>query len=278
MTKLRNSVVLALAALLVASCGGANPIAKPTDDPLAGTYVLKGGGGALDNVRPLTNAFKELHPTVIFTGFDDVGSDAGVSLTASGNVHLGFISRELRTAEKGTVETISIGASGTGVGVNISNTVKALTKDQVAKIFTGQITNWKDVGGTDSPIRVLLREPESSTRSAFEAYFLPTKPVIYSKDAIEVFQITETLKALTSFKGSIGMMTMNKTAYDTTDVSMLTIDGVVANKDTVQNGTYPILRKLYFVSHTNPAEVKPAIKAFLDFVKGPEGLKILANL
>jgi len=278
MTLLRKSLYLALLALLVASCGGANPIVKPTDDPLGGTYTLKGGGGALDNVRPLTTAFHDLHPTVIWTGFDDVGSDAGVSLTASGNVDLGFISRDLRAAEKGTVETISIGSSGTGVGVNTANPVKALTKDQVAKIFTGQITNWKDVGGTDTPIRVLLREPESSTRSAFEGYFLPTKPVVYSKDAIEVFQITETLKAISSFQNSIGMMTMNKTAYDTNGVRMLTIDNVAATSVTVANGTYPILRKLYFVSNTDPAKLRPGIKAFLDFVKGPEGQKILAGL
>jgi phosphate transport system substrate-binding protein len=189
MTLLHKSLKLALVALLVASCGGANPIAKATEDPLAGTYVLKGGGGALDAVRALTSAFSATHPTVLWQGFDDVGSDAGVSLTVSGNVDLGFISRGLRDAEKGTVEAQAIGASGTGVGVNGTNTIKALTKDQVAKIFTGQITDWKDVGGTPGKIRVLLREPESSTRSAFEGYFLPTKHVVYAKDAFVVLQI-----------------------------------------------------------------------------------------
>lgn len=153
MTLLHKSLKLALVALLVASCGGANPIAKPTDDPLAGTYVLKGGGGALDAVKALTSGFSATHPTVLWQGFDDVGSDAGVSLTVSGNVDLGYISRDLRAAEKGTVETLAIGVSGTGVGVNGTNTIKALTKDQVAKIFTGQITDWKDVGGTPGTIR-----------------------------------------------------------------------------------------------------------------------------
>src|SRR5688572_33321491 len=99
MTKLRNCLVLALAALLVASCGGANPIAKATDDPLAGTFVLKGGGGALDAVRALTSGFSATHPTVIWSGFDDVGSDAGVSLTVNGNVDLRYISRDLRAPE-----------------------------------------------------------------------------------------------------------------------------------------------------------------------------------
>jgi phosphate transport system substrate-binding protein len=278
MTLLRKSLVLALSALLVASCGGANPIARPTDDPLAGTFVLKGGGGALDAVKALTSGFSASHPTVIWQGFDDVGSDAGVSLTVSGNVDLGYISRDLRAAEKGTVETIPVGASGTGVGVNTSNTVKALTKDQVAKIFTGQITDWKDVGGAPGKIRVLLREPESSTRSAFESYFFGSTKPVYSKDAIEVFQIDETLKALTSFKDSIGMMTMNAKAFSTGDVRMLTIDSIAATRDTLANGTYPIRRPLYFVAHTDPAKLKPTIKAFLDFVKGPEGQKILAGL
>jgi phosphate transport system substrate-binding protein len=277
MTRLRKSLILVLTALLVVSCGGANPIARPTDDPLAGSFVVKGGGGALDAVRALTAGFSASHPTVLWQGFDDVGSDAGVSLTVSGNVDLGFISRDLKAAEKGTVETIPVGASGTGVGVNTANTVRALTKDQVSKIFTGQITDWKEVGGTPGKIRVLLREQESSTRSAFESYFFAAKPV-YSKDAIEVFQIDETLKALSSFKDSIGMMTMNAKAFSTADVRMLTIDNIAATRDTLANGTYPIRRPLYFVSHTDPAKVKPTIKAFLDFVKGPEGQKILAGL
>jgi phosphate transport system substrate-binding protein len=278
MTLLRKSLYLVLAALLVASCGGANPIARPTEDPLAGSFVLKGGGGALDAVKALTTGFTAAHPTVIWQGFDDVGSDAGVSLTVNGNVDLGYISRDLRAAEKGTVETIPVGASGTGVGVSATNLVKALTKDQVAKIFTGQITDWKDVGGAPGKIRVLLREPESSTRSAFESYFFGSTKPVYSKDAIEVFQIDETLKALSSFKDSIGMMTMNAKAFSTADVRMLTIDSIAATRDTLADGTYPIRRPLYFVAHVDPAKVKPTVKAFLDFVKGPEGQKILAGL
>jgi phosphate transport system substrate-binding protein len=156
--------------------------------------------------------------------------------------------------------------------------VKALTKDQVAKIFTGQITDWKDVGGTPGRIRVLLREPDSSTRSAFESYFFGSTKPVYAKDAVEVFQIDETLKAIGSFKDSIGMMTMNALAFNTADVRLLTIDGIAANRETLSNGTYPIRRPLFFVYQAEPAKVKPTIKAFLDFVKGPDGQKILAGL
>src|SRR5438552_3155885 len=180
---LRAFVLSTVVGLYVVSCGGAVLQPKPTDDPIAGTYVINGGGGAIDSVKALTTAFTKVHPTVVWQGFDDVGSDAGVKLTVENTVDIGYISRDLKAAEKGTVETISIGASGTGVGVNAANTVKALTKDQVKKIFSGEITDWKDVGGTPGHIRVLLREPEASTRTALESFLFGSAKPVYAKDA-----------------------------------------------------------------------------------------------
>ena len=268
-------------AVFVANCGGANPVQiqpKPTEDPLAGTYVIKGGGGAIDNVKALTTAFGKIHPTIVWQGFDDVGSDAGVKLTVDTQVDIGYISRDLKDQEKGTVIPLSIGASGTGVGVNAANPVKALTKDQIAKIFSGQITDWKDVGGTPGKIRVLLREPDSSTRTALESYMFGKDKPVYSKDAIEVFQKDETLKAIASFKDAIGMMTMTADTFASTDVRLLTLDGIAATRETLASGTYPIRRPLYFVYNTDPAKLKPAIKAFIDWVKGPDGQKVIASL
>lgn len=272
-------VLSTVLALVAGGCGGATPISsKPTADPLAGTYVIKGGGGAIDSVRALTTAFSKVHPTVIWQGFDDVGSDAGVKLALDGSIDLGYISRDLKDPEKGTIETISIGASGTGVGVNTTNTVKALTKDQVAKIFTGKITDWKDVGGAPGKIRVLLREPESSTRSAFESYFFGKEKPVYAKDAIEVFQIDETLKAIASFKDAIGMMTMNAQSFGSSDMRLLTIDGIEATRENLANGKYPIRRPLFFVYNPDGTKLKPAIKSFIDWVKGPDGQKVIASL
>jgi phosphate transport system substrate-binding protein len=277
--RLKAFVFSTVLLLVAGSCGGASPIqGKPTEDPLAGTFVIKGGGGAIDSVRALTSAFSKLHPTVIWQGFDDVGSDAGVKLSLDGSVDIGYISRDLKAAEKGTVETLSIGASGTGVGVNSANTVKALTKDQVAKIFTGQISDWKDVGGSAGKIRVLLREPESATRSAFESYFFGSTKPVYSKDAIEVFQIDETLKAIGSFKDAIGMMTMNATSFSSASMHLLTIDNIEATRENLTNGKYPIRRPLFFVYNPDASKLKPTIKAFIDWLKGPDGQKVIASL
>src|SRR5437867_9222701 len=272
-----RTTLLGILAASLAACGGAIP-AQSTPDALAGQYIVNGGGGALENVKALTDAFGKLHPNITWQGLADIGSDAGVNLVVSGETDRGYISRELKDPEKGKVEALSIGASGTAVAVAASNPVKALTKDQVAKIFTGQITDWKDVGGTPGKIRVLIREAGSSTRSAFEAYFFDGKKPTYAPTAIEVAKIDETVKAIDSFKESIGMVTMNASTFINTLIAFATIDTVAATRENLNSGRYQVRRPLYFVHNADPAKVKPAIKAFLDFVKGPEGQKILASL
>jgi phosphate transport system substrate-binding protein len=258
------------------SCGTAGLPAPATQDPLAGQYIVNGGGGALDNVKALTDAFRVQHTGITWQGLADVGSNAGVNLVVSGETDLGYISRDLLDTERGKVEAISIGASGTAVAVASNNMIKSLTKDQVAKIFTGAITDWKDVGGTAGKIRILIRESGSSTRSAFEAYFFDGKKPTYGPNAIEVTTIDETVKAINSFKESIGMVTMNATTFVNSSIAFVTVDGVPATRDNLNTGKYQVRRPLYFVY--NPTTVKPAIRAFLDFVKGSEGQKILAGL
>lgn len=278
MRRLRTLSLIIFAALFAVSCGGAGLPTPATPDPLSGQYIVNGGGGALENVKALTDAFVKLHPTITWQGLGDIGSSAGVNLAISGETDLGYISRDLTDAEKGKVEALSIGASGTAVAVSSANPVKALTKDQVAKIFTGAITDWKDVGGTPGKIRVLIRESTAATRSAFEAYFFDGKKPTYAPGAIEVSTIEETSKAINSFKESIGMVTMNATTFGNTQIAFATVDGVAATRENLNSGRYQVRRPLYLVYNPATASSKPAIKAFLDFVKGSEGQKILAGL
>jgi len=262
---------------VVAACGPVVP-APRTPDPIGGNYILRGGGGALDTVTALTSAFTNLHPTVRWQGFEDVGSDASVKLVVSGDGDLGFISRELRPAEIGTVLTVPIGRAGTALAVNASNPVRGLTKEQVAQIYSGAITNWNPVGGTAGPIRLFIREPGSAVRSAFESYvFGATKPA-YPKSLVEVNNADQTIVAIGSFKDSIGMLSMTAQAYAATNIRMLAIDGVPATRASVADGTYKVLRPLYLVYNPDPAKVKPAIRAFLDWVQSPDGQQVLSAL
>ena len=276
MRSLRTLSLIIGAALFAMSCGTAGLPAPATADPLAGQYIVNGGGGALDNVKALADAFKLQHSGITWQGLADIGSNAGVNLVISGETDLGYISRDLLDTEKGKVEAVAIGASGTAVAVAATNPVKSLTKDQVAKIFTGAITDWKDVGGNPGKIRVLIRESGAATRSAFEAYFFDGKKPTYAPNAVEVTTYDETVKAINSFKESIGMVTMNAATFANTSIAFATIDGVAASRDNLNSGKYQVRRPLYLVY--DPAKAKPAIKAFVDFVKGPEGQKILAGL
>src|SRR5438105_10875554 len=280
MRRLRTVSLIITAALFAVSCGAAGRPAPATQDPLGGQYIVNGGGGALDNVKALTDAFKSIHPNITWQGLADVGSNAGVNLVVSGETDLGYISRDLSDAEKaaGKVVALPIGASGTAVAVAASNPIKSLTKDQIAKIFTGAITDWKDVGGTPGKIRILIREAGASTRSAFESYFFDGKKPTYAPNAVEVTNIDQTVKAINSFKESIGMVTMSAVTFADPTIAFATIDGVSATRDNLNSGKYQVRRPLYLVYTTDPAKVKPTIQAFISFVKGPDGQKILAGL
>ena len=101
MRPLRTVSLIVVAALFAVSCGGAGLPAPATADPLAGQYIVNGGGGALDNVKALTDAFRAQHQSITWQGLADVGSNAGVNLVVSGETDLGYISRDLLDTEKG---------------------------------------------------------------------------------------------------------------------------------------------------------------------------------
>ena len=274
MNSLHRLVALSIALALVGGCGGAAKPA-PTADPLAGRYTATGGGGAINAVKALAQRFSELHPGVVFQ-IDETGSDAGVNLATTGGVDFGFTSRALSGDESKALSFVNIGLAGTGVIVNASNLVNALTKDQVRQIFAGQITNWKQVGGEDLDIKVFIREANAATRSSFESYFFGGKAT-YVSTATEVYEIEQTLKAVGSFKASIGMATASsQTASDKT-VKLLEIDGVAPTAENVVSGKYKVGRPLLIVYPNDDSKLRPGIKAFLEWVRSPEGQRIAAS-
>ena len=273
-----TTLVIALAITVATSACGAIGQSSPTHDPLTGVYIIKGGGGALDAVIPLTKAFTARHAGVTWQGLDDVGSDAGIKLVQTGDIDLGFISRDLKPAEVGTVQTLSIGASGTALAVAADNPVAAVTKDQLAGMYTGRITNWRELGGHDHAIRVLLREAGAATRMSVESYVFGGRPPQYVKNVIEMNSYDEIVKAIKSFPDSFGMVSMSAQGFAEPSIRFLSIDGIPATRAELNNGRYPMRRPLHLVYNADPAKLRPAIRAFLDFVKSPDGQAVLDSV
>lgn len=260
---------------LIAACGVPVP-ASPTLDPLAGQYSASGGGGALPAVQALTDRFKELHPGVIWR-VAETGSDAAIKLVTSGDIDVGFISRDLKDADRTKVSALSIGFSGTAVVVNSANPVVNLTRDQVRRIYTGEVTNWSQIGGANEPVRAFIREAGAATRTSFESYFFGADKPTYGKAVTEIVEVEATLSAVASFKGAIGIATIGSRTAQDTRLRMIAIEGISPSPENLADGTYKLVRPLFLVFPTDIATVKPAVRAFLDFAKSAEGQKVAAG-
>src|SRR6266851_8380124 len=264
---------IALVLLMLAACRAPVP-AAPTAEPLSGTYTASGGGGALPAVQALTARFKELHPGIDWI-VSESGSNSAIKLVLSNTIDVGFVSRALTDAEKQQVTGIPIGFSGTAVIVNSANPVTNLSREQLRQIYAGEVTSWLDLGGTEPNLRAYIREPSAATRQTFEAFVFGGAVATYGKNVIQQTEVEAMLTAVSSFHGAIGIASAGSRTADDKRVKMLSIDGIAATQETIASGNYKIVRPLAVI-YSNRAELKPAIRAFFEFVRSAEGQRIAA--
>jgi len=271
----RNVYLTVLLALALVTCGGL-PVGQPQGSALpAGTYRGVGTGAGLESLTALAARFATKHPGVTIK-LEDVGADTSIALVGNGDADFGFLSRDLKPEEKTRLQSVAYAGTGTGLAVNPQNAIGALTAEQVRKIYSGEFTDWSQVGGQAGVIRPLIREGSSSTRASFEAYFFGGKPV-YGKNVIEVVESGPTYQAVRDFKGAIAMITIQKTTTEDPNLRLVALDGIAATTRNVNSGAYPVRRPIILTLHPDATKMKPAIAAFFDFIKTPEGQEILAG-
>lgn len=237
---------------------------------LSGVVNTNGSTSMEKVMQVLIEAFKEQQPnvTVNYTGS---GSGAGVTSAIDGTADLGLASRALKSEEeeKGAQANI-VALDGVAVVVNPDNAVDDLTVDQIAQIFKGEITNWKDLGGADEEIAVYGREAGSGTRGAFE----------------ELVGVEDACKYLNEYSSTgdvIGNVASNPSAIGYASLSAVgdnvkavKVNGVECSEATVQDGTYEIQRPFVMITKDG-TQLSDAAQAFLDFAMSADAASLIAQ-
>lgn len=187
------------------------------------------------------------------------GSGAGIKETTSGANNIGMSSRDLTADEAAPLSPFVIANDGIALIVNNANSVKNLTREQAEKIFLGEITNWKDVGGADAPILVQTRETGSGTLGTLDELLLEKKGVVATATP---YTSTELLKqAVAAEKNAIGFISAG---YADSTIKVLTLDNIKPTEETVTSGTYGLGRALYVFTKGAPAGVNAM---FIDYLR-----------
>jgi phosphate transport system substrate-binding protein len=214
----------------------------------------------------LAEAYQASHPNVKIN-VQGGGSSVGIKSTQDGTADIGTSSKDLKDDEKKGLSEFVLGQDGIVVAVNSKNSVSELSSDQLKDIFSGKITNWKDVGGSDGTINLITREEGSGTLDAFISLVMNDEEI--KKDAI-VQSSTEGVKqAVKQDPNAIGFVSF---AAMSDDVKAISVDGISPSVDTIADGTYKLQRPFLFLVKGTPSG---EIKAFIDWALGPEGSKIL---
>lgn len=187
------------------------------------------------------------------------GSGTGIKDATAGTVNIGMSSRELTTDEMKSLKVYPVANDGIAIIVNPGNPVKDLTKDQAAKIFLGEIKNWKDVGGNDAPIVVMTRETGSGTRATLEEMILSKKSVV--ERATPFASSTLIKQAVAKDKNAIGF---DSIGFVDSTVKALSLDGKSATSATVISGSYGMGRQLFCLTNGNASGLSAI---FIDYLK-----------
>ena len=259
MKKICMLLALVLALSMLAGCGLAEAASVSTDGSTSMEKVI----GALGE------SFMNENKGVTFT-YNPTGSGSGIKAVSEGRCDIGLSSRALKDEEtaEGLVGTV-LAYDGIAIIVNPANPVEDLTMEQIAAIYTGEITNWKEVGGNDAPIVLIGREAGSGTRDGFETITGTAEKCQYRQELTSTGDVITTVAANPDAIGYASLASVKNT------VKAVSVAGVVPSEETVKDGSYVIQRPFVLVTKEGTALSETAQK-FFDYVTSPEAAEIIA--
>lgn len=277
MKKLIGLVLTAVLALSLAACGGDsaansgdNTAADNNQDTaITGTVSTDGSTSMEKVIGALGESFMAANAGTT-VGYNPTGSGAGITAVSEGRCDIGLSSRALKDDEKasGLKETV-LAYDGIAIIVHPDNPVSDLTVEQIADIYTGKITNWKNVGGNDAAIVLIGREAGSGTRDGFES-------ITDTKDACQYRQeLTSTGDVITAVSQNPDAIGYASLASVKDTVKALNVGGVTPSEATVKDGSYLVQRPFVLVT-VGGKDLSPAAQAFFDYALSADAASIIS--
>ena len=275
MKKIIALILTLVLTLSLAACGSdsnSNTDNSDNNDSAAvtGTVSTDGSTSMEKVIGALGESFMAANEGVEFT-YNPTGSGAGITAAQEGRCDIGLSSRALKDEEKagGLKETV-LAYDGIAIIVNPENPVNDLTLDQIAKLYTGEITNWKDVGGNDAEVVLIGREAASGTRDGFES-------ITGTKDKCQYRQeLTSTGDVITAVSQNPDAIGYASLASIKDSVKALNVDGVTPSEATVKDGSYKVQRPFVLVT-VEDKELTPVAQKFFDYITSPDAAAIIAK-
>ena len=282
---MKKNIALVLAVLmtltLLTACGRSAapaatqaPAAETTETPdqapaLSGSVATDGSTSMEKVIGALGEAYEQ--KTGITVTYNPTGSGSGIKAVSEGRCDIGLSSRSLKDAEKaeGLSQTI-LAYDGIAIIVNPENPVEDLSLKQITKIYTGEITNWSEVGGKDAQIVLIGREAGSGTRDGFESITGTTDACQYRQELTSTGDVITTVAQNPNAIGYASLASVKDT------VKALAVEGVTPSEETVKDGSYLVQRPFVLVTKEG-VELSAAAQDFFNYITSAEANEIIAG-
>lgn len=240
----------------------ASEASSTATEELSGTLSMNGSTSMEKVIKAVNGAFMEKNKGVT-VNLNLTGSGTGIQEASEGKCDIGNSSRKLKDEESEKLDATVVGLDGIALVVNPANKLEDITLQDLAKVYSGEITNWKELGGDDKAIVVIGREDGSGTRDGFESIVMGDKEPKYAQ---ELESTGSVINAVATTDGAIGYASLAN--VDET-VKELKIGGVEATEENVKSGAYEVQRP--FICATLKGSDNKLVKAYLDFILSEEG-------
>ncbi|MCI8507617.1 MAG: phosphate ABC transporter substrate-binding protein [Lachnospiraceae bacterium] len=267
------AVALVFLAGVMTGCGTDNPSSKSDmGGKNAGNSqtVSTDGSTSMEKVIGfLSEAYMEENGNIKVT-YNPTGSSSGIQAVSEGRCDIGLASRDLKDEEQTDLTATVVAIDGIGIIINPDNPVADLSVEQVGRIYAGEISNWKEVGGKDEPIVCIGREAASGTRDGFEEVTDTKDKCKYSQELTSTGDVVQTIAGNPNAIGYASIASVNDS------VKAVSIEGIEPTTETIQNGQYKIQRNFVLVTKKE-ASLSRAAQDFFDFATSEQADNLITQ-